>query len=214
MDSDQSPRDTLAMIFPQTAILLSLLGLSAARLERRQGTTSLESVTCGSNKYTQKQVDEAVGEGCRLIAANQQLGTNKYPHRFNNREGLVFATSGPYQEFPILKSGNYTGQSPGADRIVIDPNYQGSCVYSGAMTHTNAPSRNGFVLCTEVASSTSGEDGEDGQDGADGASGSSGSNGSNSTSSDGDGDSAASTSGISGMAVGALAGLLVVVNVL
>lgn len=98
------------MIFPQTAILLSLLGLSAARLERRQGTTSLESVTCGSNKYTQKQVDEAVGEGCRLIAANQQLGTNKYPHRFNNREGLVFATSGPYQEFPILKSGNYTGR--------------------------------------------------------------------------------------------------------
>lgn len=97
------------MIFPKTVVLLALLGLSSAQVEKRQGTTSLDTVTCGSNKYSQQQVDEAVGEGCRLIAANQQLGTNKYPHTFNNREGLVFATSGPYQEFPILRSGNYTG---------------------------------------------------------------------------------------------------------
>lgn len=87
------------------SVVLSLLGLSAA-----QGTSSIESVTCGTNKYTQKQVNEAVDEACRLIATNQQLGTNRYPHRFNNREGLEFATSGPYEEFPILKSGNYTGR--------------------------------------------------------------------------------------------------------
>jgi hypothetical protein len=74
-----------------------------------QGTASISSVTCGNYKYTRKQVDEATGEGCRLFAAGQQIGNNNYPHQFNNREALVFATSGPYQEFPILTSGNYTG---------------------------------------------------------------------------------------------------------
>ncbi|KAL2133707.1 hypothetical protein VTI74DRAFT_1883 [Chaetomium olivicolor] len=124
-------------------------------LEARQGTTSLASVTCGSTTYTKKQVDDAVAEGCRLYAANEQIGTSKYPHQFNNREGLVFAASGPYQEFPILQSGVYAGKAPGADRVVFNPSYKGECVYVGAMTHTDANSRNGFVSCTEKQSSSS-----------------------------------------------------------
>jgi hypothetical protein len=117
-----------------------------------QGTASISSVTCGNNKYTRKQIDEATGEGCRLFAAGLQIGNNNYPHQFNNREALVFATSGPYQEFPILTSGNYTGRSPGPDRIVFRT--RGSCDYVGAMTHTNAPTNNGFVLCTEAKVAT------------------------------------------------------------
>lgn len=41
-------------------------------------------------------------------------------------------------------------EAPGPDRIVFNPNYQGECVYVGAMTHTGAPTRNGFVECAEA----------------------------------------------------------------
>ena len=85
---------------------------NAAALEPRQGTAGLSNVTCGRASYTKQQVDAAVAEGCRLHAAGDQLGSSKYPHRFNNREGLVFAVAGPYQEFPILASGAvYSGSA-------------------------------------------------------------------------------------------------------
>lgn len=75
------------------------------------GTSSLSSVTCGSNRYSAQQILDATTEACRLYAANQQLGTNNYPHQFNNREGLIFAASGPYQEFPVIAGGAvYTGR--------------------------------------------------------------------------------------------------------
>ncbi|SPN99073.1 related to Extracellular guanyl-specific ribonuclease Fl2 [Cephalotrichum gorgonifer] len=131
--------------------LQSLLIASLAALTAAQGTANVSSITCGSAKYSQQQIDDAVGEGCRLYDERRTLGNNKYPHRFNNREGLVFATSGPYQEFPIIASGNYSGGSPGADRVVIDPAFQGSCVFVGGMTHTGASTRNGFVECSEEA---------------------------------------------------------------
>ncbi|KAL0934945.1 guanyl-specific ribonuclease N1 [Colletotrichum truncatum] len=149
--------------FKSTLVLGLCAVLTAANpiaLDKRQGTNSIESVTCGTTKYSRKQLNEATAEGCRLYAANQQLGTSQYPHRFNNREGLVFATSGPYQEFPILSSGNYTGRAPGADRVVFNPSYQGSCVYVGAMTHTGAAERNGFLACNATNSKSSGSDGK------------------------------------------------------
>ncbi|KAK4142928.1 Ribonuclease/ribotoxin [Dichotomopilus funicola] len=121
-------------------------------LERRQGTTGLGHVTCGTTTYNKAAIDAAVAEGCQLYADRETLGSSKYPHRFNNREGLQFAVAGPYQEFPILSNGKvYSGRAPGADRIVFNPNYQGECVYVGAMTHTNAPTRNGFVECVEAS---------------------------------------------------------------
>ncbi|KAK4162428.1 Ribonuclease/ribotoxin [Cladorrhinum sp. PSN259] len=122
--------------------------LYAAAAVTAQGTTSISSVSCGSKSYTKQQVDEAVAEGCRLYAAGQQLGNSKYPHKYNNFENLVFAASGPYQEFPIVSGGAYSGGSPGADRVVFSPSYQGSCVYVGAMTHTGA-SGNSFLSCSE-----------------------------------------------------------------
>ncbi|GJC84260.1 guanyl-specific ribonuclease F1 [Colletotrichum liriopes] len=128
-------------------------------LEKRQGTANVGTVTCGDNKYSRKQIEEATAEGCRLHAANQQVGASEYPHRFNNRENLVFTTSGPYQEFPIIPSGNYTGRSPGPDRVVLDPNYRGSCVYVGTMTHTGASGRNGFVSCNQTKSSSGSSNG-------------------------------------------------------
>ncbi|GKT41591.1 guanyl-specific ribonuclease F1 [Colletotrichum spaethianum] len=146
-----------------TVVLALCAGLTAAgpivardqALEKRQGTANVGSVTCGDNSYSRQQLEEAAAEGCRLHAANQQVGASEYPHRFNNRENLSFATSGPFQEFPIIPSGNYTGRSPGPDRVVLDPNYRGSCVYVGTMTHTGASGRNGFVSCNQTKSSGS-----------------------------------------------------------
>ncbi|KAL2163568.1 hypothetical protein VTH06DRAFT_5626 [Thermothelomyces fergusii] len=140
-------RDPVSML---TLALYAVATAAALPLEPRQGTNSLSGVTCGSNTYTKKEVDDAVAEACRLYAAGTQLGTNKYPHGFNNFENLAFPIPKPFQEFPILASGAvYSGGNPGPDRVVISPNYQGSCVYVGAMTHTGAPTRNGFVKCQE-----------------------------------------------------------------
>ncbi|KAK4247605.1 Ribonuclease/ribotoxin [Corynascus novoguineensis] len=140
-----------------------------AKLEPRQGTDSLSSVTCGSTTYSKQDVDAAVAEGCRLYAAGEQLGNSRYPHRFNNRERLTFDISGPYEEFPILANGAvYSGRAPGPDRIVFNPDYRGSCVYAGAMTHTGAPTRNGFVECDDEDNDDGNDDRDDDGDGNDG----------------------------------------------
>ncbi|PKS11278.1 hypothetical protein jhhlp_003040 [Lomentospora prolificans] len=137
------------MVSIKSIVLASLATFAVANpidLEKRQGTSGITSVKCGSNTYSRSQLNSATSKGCSLHAAGQTLGSNKYPHTFNNREGLPLATSGPYQEFPILTSGVYSGGSPGADRIVFNPSYNGQCVYVGAITHTGA-SGNNFVSC-------------------------------------------------------------------
>jgi hypothetical protein len=100
-----------------STLALALYASAAAadatpNLHPRQGTSGITSVTCGRTTYTRDQIEDAVFEGCRLHAAGEQLGNSRYPHRFNNREGLTFSTSGPYQEFPILANGNvYSGSA-------------------------------------------------------------------------------------------------------
>ncbi|KAK5631752.1 hypothetical protein RRF57_007466 [Xylaria bambusicola] len=72
------------------------------------------------------------------------IGSNDYPHQYNNYEGFDFPDKGPWYEFPILSSGSaYTGGQPGADRVVF--NYAGE--FQDAITHTGA-SGNNFVGCT------------------------------------------------------------------
>lgn len=70
----------------------------------------------------------------------------------------------------MVRGGSLTpiAESPGADRIVFNPNLDGECAYVGAMTHTGAEMRNGFVMCDEEASrdnstnnSTSSDDDDD-----------------------------------------------------
>ncbi|KAL2268260.1 hypothetical protein VTJ83DRAFT_3106 [Remersonia thermophila] len=144
-----------------TWALLTLSSLAAAdavpALRPRQGTASLDQVTCGRNTYSRDDVDAAVAEGCRLHAAGRQVGRQNYPHAFRNFEGIQFAAAGPYQEFPILSSGAlFAGNSPGPDRVVFNPKLNGECVYVGAITHTDAPTNNGFVPCVESKRSAPG----------------------------------------------------------
>lgn len=74
-------------------------------LETRQSAT-----TCGGYSYSQSRVSAAYRQGLNSFNNGQQVGTNRYPHRFNNREGFNFPVAPPYQIFPIMQSGNvYTG---------------------------------------------------------------------------------------------------------
>ncbi|RAQ51263.1 alcohol dehydrogenase [Aspergillus flavus] len=100
--------------------------------------------TCGSNCYSSSDVSTAQAAGYKLHEDGETVGSNSYPHKYNNYEGFDFSVSSPYYEWPILSSGDvYSGGSPGADRVVFNENNQ----LAGVITHTGA-SGNNFVECT------------------------------------------------------------------
>ncbi|KAH8593782.1 hypothetical protein B0O99DRAFT_595894 [Bisporella sp. PMI_857] len=126
------------MYNPLTLLPLLLAVVSAAPLEERAGAT------CGTVVYTAAAVNAASVRAYNHYTAGTTVGSNSYPHTFNNNEGFSFAVAGPYQEFPILSSGAiYTGGSPGPDRVVINTSGR----QAGTITHTGA-SGNAFVKCT------------------------------------------------------------------
>lgn len=130
----------------QQLALLSLLPVSLAFLPATPVVSDRATCayTCGTVCYWQSDVDEAVAQGYGYYVDGQQVGSNDYPHTENNYEGIDFYVSGPYEEFPILKSYVvYTGGSPGPDRVVF--NTAGKL--AGVVTHTGA-SGNDFVACT------------------------------------------------------------------
>lgn len=67
------------------------------------------ATTCGSTSYTAAQVSAAAAAACNYVKSGTTAGSSTYPHQYNNYEGFNFAVAGPWQEFPILKSGVYTG---------------------------------------------------------------------------------------------------------
>ncbi|OTA66825.1 ribonuclease-domain-containing protein [Hypoxylon sp. EC38] len=124
---------------------ISAVQVSAVAIEKataRQDQTCV--ATCGSVCYWQEDIDEAVQQGYGYYQKGQTVGSDEYPHQYNDYEGFKFPDAAPYYEFPILSSFKpYTGGSPGADRVVF--NSDGN--YEGAITHTGA-SGNNFVECT------------------------------------------------------------------
>ncbi|KAF4306787.1 hypothetical protein SLS57_003123 [Botryosphaeria dothidea] len=111
--------------------------------------TSTLAVDCQGVTFTDADVDSCVAELCNWDAGK---GPGGYPHKFNNREGLNLGAYNGNQdiyEYPLFAGSVYTKGSPGADRCIahFDPNTW-KCTKVGAMTHRNAPQRNGFVLCT------------------------------------------------------------------
>lgn len=91
-------------MFNPLTLLPFLLLVSATPIEKRA------AAQCGSVSYTAAAVNAASQKGCSYYKAGTQVGSNAYPHTFNNNEGFSFAVAGPYLEFPILASGAlYTG---------------------------------------------------------------------------------------------------------
>ncbi|KAF2155385.1 ribonuclease-domain-containing protein [Myriangium duriaei CBS 260.36] len=122
-----------------TAILVS--SAFGAAILRRQD----EGQSCGNTYYSNSAVNAAIQQGYNYYQEGQEV--HSYPHTYNDYEGFTFDNvEGPYQEFPILSSGNlYTGGSPGADRVIFNTNGE----YAGVITHTGA-SGNDFVACSST----------------------------------------------------------------
>ncbi|KAL1890170.1 hypothetical protein Sste5346_008464 [Sporothrix stenoceras] len=99
--------------------------------------------TCGSVCYWQSDIDAALAKGYSLYQSGSTLGSDKYPHQYNDYEGFSFPTSAPWYEFPILSSFQvYSGGSPGADRVIFDSKGK----FDSLITHTGA-SGDDFVAC-------------------------------------------------------------------
>ncbi|KAK4495352.1 hypothetical protein PRZ48_013683 [Zasmidium cellare] len=142
-----------------TLLPIALIGLASASpvpvedifsLDKRQSAT-----TCGSTSYSQLAVQQSYGEGADHTMKGTTVsssGGSQYPHVFNNREKLSFpACSGlTLYEFPLKPENQVftNGAAAGADRVVYATTGPNQFTYCGAMTHTGAPTRNGFVLCS------------------------------------------------------------------
>ncbi|KAK2609103.1 hypothetical protein QQS21_002330 [Conoideocrella luteorostrata] len=123
--------------------LLSLVALVSAAPADLQDRAS--GTTCGRVKYSGSAVQTAANTACGYVQEGDTAGSSSYPHRYNNYEGFDFnGVQGPYNEFPILKSGKaYNGGSPGPDRVIVTD----SCQLAGVITHSGA-SGNNFVGCS------------------------------------------------------------------
>ncbi|KAL2060114.1 hypothetical protein VTL71DRAFT_9936 [Oculimacula yallundae] len=132
---------SISSLFSLTLLLATTLSSPIpipSSLESRQSAT-----TCGSTSYSTSQVAACANAAYSYYSQDQTAGSSTYPHQYNNYEGFNFPVNGPYQEFPLKKTGAYSGGSPGADRCIINTNGQ----YAGAITHTGA-SGNNFVGCS------------------------------------------------------------------
>ena len=83
-------------------LLLASVAIANPVLVRR-------ATTCGSNSYTNAQINAALNAGYQYYSEGTEAGSSDYPHTYNNYEGFDFPVDGPYQEFPLLESGVYTG---------------------------------------------------------------------------------------------------------
>ncbi|KAK3403445.1 Ribonuclease/ribotoxin [Sordaria brevicollis] len=128
---------------PEVAAVTAVETVAVEAVETADFTAQACQYTCGTVCYTSSAVTAALNKGYNYYKAGTQVGSNKYPHQYNNYEGFNFPTAKPWYEFPILSSGAvYTGGSPGADRVIFDS--KGNL--DALITHTGA-SGNNFVAC-------------------------------------------------------------------
>jgi len=90
-----------------TALLAGAAAVASTALPADASAHHLEArangATCGTVSYSASAITAASDRACKYY--KDKTPANDYPHTFNNREGFVFATSGPYIEFPIMKTG-------------------------------------------------------------------------------------------------------------
>ncbi|KAF9460153.1 ribonuclease T1 [Collybia nuda] len=113
--------------------VVCLGSIQAAVIERQTG-----GCTCGGNRYTSSDVARAVDKA-------EAGGASDYPHQYHDFEGFLFpACAGEFFEFPLKTGTAYNGGSPGADRVIYDETGD----VCACLTHTGAPSTNGFIECS------------------------------------------------------------------
>ncbi|KAI2473458.1 Ribonuclease/ribotoxin [Annulohypoxylon bovei var. microspora] len=120
------------------------------------------SATCATEAYNKGNVHDSGDQAGRLQSRGKQVGANKYPHVFQNRNNEITnfdkKCKSTLYEFPILPSKKvYTGATPddpGPDRIVVNVSAMDKktgkvqITFCGLMTHTGARNRASFVNCS------------------------------------------------------------------
>ena len=92
----------------QFSIAAVFFGLTATAAAAPHVVVREEPATCGNKEYTAKQVAAAMAVACKHFKDGSDV--NDYPHKYNNYEGFEFkGYDGPFQEFPLVSNGNYTG---------------------------------------------------------------------------------------------------------
>ncbi|RPB03333.1 extracellular guanyl-specific ribonuclease Fl1, partial [Choiromyces venosus 120613-1] len=99
--------------------------------------------------FTSAQVSAAANAALDHLNAGTQVGSNDYPHQYNNLEDFAFNSGcrAPYYEFPIFRAYVYTGGSPGADRVVIGSWDGTNAAFCDGITHYGATG-NAFLQCS------------------------------------------------------------------
>ncbi|PWW80160.1 Ribonuclease/ribotoxin [Tuber magnatum] len=83
--------------------------------------SGITGVDCDGYTFTSAQVSAAANAALKHLNDGTQVGSNNYPHQFNNFERFTF-NSGctvPYYEFPLYRPYVYTRGVPGPDRVII-----------------------------------------------------------------------------------------------
>lgn len=138
---------------------------SPVELQKRAG------YKCGSKTYSASDYNKCVQAACTNPISS---GRGGYPHKYNNYEGINFGTlNGLLYEFPMITGGPWSSGmdisslvsvygiadfyfligSPGADRCIVEDDTSvnpAQCRAKGAITHSGASSKNGFVACQAI----------------------------------------------------------------
>ncbi|EMD34466.1 hypothetical protein CERSUDRAFT_97719 [Gelatoporia subvermispora B] len=105
-------------------------------------------VTCGSTKYAVAAINRNLAAGSSLLQQGKTVSTGKalFPHKYNRGDGLTLSgCTGQLYEYPLIKGNSAfgAGDKVGPDRVLFDQ----TGVYCASITHTGAPTTNGFLLC-------------------------------------------------------------------
>ncbi|EPQ29272.1 uncharacterized protein PFL1_03027 [Pseudozyma flocculosa PF-1] len=131
------------------AVFFSLVAVVAAGLASACSPPS--SISCGYNTWSYNDLQTAI-EAAQYDASIGDYPDN-YPHSYYQYadEGIQLCcnSNGPYSEFPLVDNGPYYSTSdnyvsPGPDRVIY---VTATGEYCATVTHTGAPTRNGFVQC-------------------------------------------------------------------
>ncbi|KZV68482.1 guanyl-specific ribonuclease T1 precursor [Peniophora sp. CONT] len=133
-------------MFSLAVVVAALASLATASPALPLESRALPSgdVTCGSNVYTVSQVSAAVSAGYSHVGS--PLGSNSYPHAYYSYADehiTLYCSGSSWYEYPILKSGLYSGGSPGADRVIFNT----GGTYCAVVTHTDAGGDDAFTSC-------------------------------------------------------------------
>ncbi|CAE6444604.1 hypothetical protein ACGC1H_005819 [Rhizoctonia solani] len=139
----------------KTAVVAVLSGLALA-IPAPSKTTPLDKRTisgvtaadCDGFTFTSSQVAAAASAAASRIASGTTVGSNSYPHVFNNREGFTFNSGcrAPFYEFPLFRSQVYTGGDPSYNRVIVGSVSGSNAAFCDVITHYGA-SGNNFLQC-------------------------------------------------------------------